>query len=239
MAANILGHAPRSTNPAVEATGLHGKRPRRFYDAPTHIAPVEGVVVKRREEEVDEYIGTAVQLAASGLLPLELFPGAPGMPSNSVSLNPRGCTRAKYRAPGHMEVFRAFGGKFRIVLGISEEERKRRHAAGLAREKRARQLKEEAAAAAEQRAREWTRQLPIPTGRVFDLLHAAGYRQIECYEDSAKLSSYSGCSRQEADAAIVTLRLLELAEIERKMVRMECQWARLEAEQIISKASRQ
>ena len=95
----------------------------RYYDPPTSIQPVEGVKVKRAPY-VDMYTGTAEALSESGLLPLDRFPGQPGLPKQNITYQPHG----KRHGEGCMMVFKNPGRTFRIELRISDEEKERRAA---------------------------------------------------------------------------------------------------------------
>ena len=75
-------------NPA-EPRPTKCKKQGRYYDPPTSIVLVPGVTLER-EPWQDIYVGSADDLASSGLLDRKLFPGEQGRPRNAVSLRARG-----------------------------------------------------------------------------------------------------------------------------------------------------
>lgn len=77
---------------------------------------------------IDRYHGTAEQLAEAGLLPLDMFPGQPGLPLARVAYRPMGATGGEgwCYTPGYMEVYRNPSGTFTINLTVSHEEQERR-----------------------------------------------------------------------------------------------------------------
>lgn len=122
------------------------KGQRHFYDPPTTIREVPGVVKRCGDDESDTYTGSAEALATTGLLSVHMLPGQPG----------RAATMATYRArvelpgvrawltPGHMTINRTTAGLFRVRLIVSIEEQDRRRAASTAakREREARRAEE-------------------------------------------------------------------------------------------------
>lgn len=102
----------------------------RYYDAPTEIRRVKGVQHKQIDAYRDSYRGTATALAQTGLLPLDRFPGRDGQNTHSAAFRPSGAKKEKMRGwcyvPGHMVVQRQPGDVYRIVVMVSDDERKRR-----------------------------------------------------------------------------------------------------------------
>lgn len=128
----------------IAAQAIHDRRAgvaRRYYTPPTAIA----IEPTRQSERADIYTATAAELAAAGVTAPGMLPGAPGMPTQCVTLWPCGTDRGSgYWAPGSMRINRLSSGRFTCCLTVSREEQAIRRARAQAdRAERHRRLREE------------------------------------------------------------------------------------------------
>lgn len=117
---------------------------RRYYTQPTAIT----MDPKGHSERADVYTATAAELAAAGVVEPGLLPGAPGMPTQCVTLWPLGSDRGSgYWVPGSMRINRLRNDRFTCCLTVSREEQAlRRQRAQAERTERHRRLRDEFAA---------------------------------------------------------------------------------------------
>ncbi len=94
-------------------------------------------VMKHEHMRLDEYVGSAGDLAAAGLVRVDQLPGAPGMRKVRVTIFPDGTVpggpaTANHREtwlPGARRIERASASSYRVAVMVTEEERHRRKAA--------------------------------------------------------------------------------------------------------------
>lgn len=190
----------------------HNSRTRgRYYDQPDTIKAVEGVLHKRVSNRADTYSGCSEALVAAGLLPMECFPGQPGMPLSRATFRPRGVKKghrqAWFTVPGYMEVTRRPNGSFLIALTVSAEERAVREA-----EREARH------ALAESAAEEVLSELPPALRKYIEDEVSIGRRwHLERYFHDQAWLAENGISSSIASQVLHGLDVFRLADIERDL----------------------
>src|ERR1700674_4137988 len=77
----------------------------------------------------DIFTGSAAALVAAGIVQQDQLPGQPGMNKYTITLNGHGGHGGRYKDPGpdYLQVGRR-GALFRVIKGITKEERERREA---------------------------------------------------------------------------------------------------------------
>ena len=106
---------------------LRAKRGRYYVPADV-IRDVPGLCKRARYMREDEYVGTAEQIVASGLLMHSQLPGSPGVPATCVTYRPAGSeggNRFNF-LPGYLRAYRLLDGRYRVLLVVAEEECARR-----------------------------------------------------------------------------------------------------------------
>lgn len=188
-------------------------RRARTYPPSDRILDVPGVALVRQGDMCDEYNGTAEQLAAAGLLPLELFPGRPGQNAVSATYRPEGCRPAKgerlWCFPGTVNVSRRLDGTYRLVRYVEHAERERRRAECDERERQAKAAADAVLAPMVPSLREYCEKA---------LRDCGGPTRVKAFfTDPAWLAKTAVTETARRDV-LSAIELFELAAIERELV---------------------
>lgn len=118
-----LAHAPNPPATAPKSPGSKktlGKKKPNFYTPVAIIRRVPGVRRRQIDDYTDSFVGTGTDLAATGLLTLDMLPGKPGRAAMSVCYRARGQAGSSH--PGRLDIFAIGEGRFRVVLRVSKDE---------------------------------------------------------------------------------------------------------------------
>jgi hypothetical protein len=180
----------------------------RYYDAPTVVKDMPGVTRVPIGICQDEYSGEAEALAATGLLPIEMFPGMPGQNTTSAAWRPRGVKFVSTQTPGYLRVVRRMNGTYRIQLTVDDDEQDRRLA-----EKRSRE------AAAEQAAEAVLQQLPARLREYCEsAIRASGGRYyVKCWFNNPEWLTERAISPAIAKQVLHGIEVIEQAELARNI----------------------
>jgi hypothetical protein len=195
----------------MATTETTSKTRGRYYDAPTTIVEVPGVVHAVDGVRRDSFRGSMDALVAAGLLKPHQFPGQPGLPLTVVNYRPNGVVKQKgvgwCAVAGYMEVQRTPSGRFRIILNVTNQERQRREAEEVQRER-----------AGEEAAQAVLRAIPTHQRPYLDQIVAErGITLNEIwFHDEAWLAE-TGTSKRNAEAVLRGLQVYREADIERQI----------------------
>jgi hypothetical protein len=103
------------------------KTAANFYTPAAIVRPVRGVRRRQIDDYTDSFVGTGADLAATGLLTMDMLPGRPGRATGSVCYRARGQKGSNH--PGRLDVFAVGEGRYRAVLRLSKDECDARQAA--------------------------------------------------------------------------------------------------------------